>query len=120
MALPLHTASIDRGENHVFGIGILNILPDNDQFIITIEISQVINVEEDDIKSSALAASNPNKWLLFNNEPLKIKENENIKEEILVNVPEDAMIGTYVYSARVYDANNEKYGSTQRFIVTVQ
>src|SRR3989344_8163548 len=39
VALPLHTATVTRGESHVFGIGILNIGSVGNEFLLRVELS---------------------------------------------------------------------------------
>ena len=115
VALPLHVADVERGDMHIFGIGIMNIGDVGEQFFITVELSNAYNENDEDITSSVGVSS---EWFLFNDEAINIQEGDNIKEVIAVIVPKGATKGQYVFTARV-SANNEPYGNKQKFIVNV-
>ena len=122
VALPLSTITLLRSESHVFGLGILNVDATNDQFLITVEVSQVFDQANanTDIKAQALAASDPLTWLLYRTEPITILENGHHTEGIYVSVPENALKGTYVFVVKVLGKDNEVYGNSQRFVVVVK
>src|SRR3989344_2758265 len=42
VALPLHTAAIERGDSHVFGLGILNIGGVGNQFKVQVELDKMV------------------------------------------------------------------------------
>jgi hypothetical protein len=116
VALPKNVATIERGETHVFGIGILNVGTE-DSFAINVDLSIAVDkvgsdlgVTSDDIKN----------WLLYNSEPIKLSEGEHDKISILVNVPKEAMIGQYIFNVKVTDSAGEQYGNTQKFTVIVK
>ena len=116
VALPLQSATVFRGETHVFGIGILNIRSDLDQFQITVVYSEGFNQQNELIPNVDL-----DEWLLYNEETLLIEENEHKKEGILVSVPKNAESGRYIFVATVTtpDEGNDRYGNPQTFFVTV-
>src|SRR3989344_9341775 len=51
VALPFHIADIVAGESHIFGIGILNVETDNDQFRLEIMLDKVVDLQGNDISS---------------------------------------------------------------------
>ena len=118
VALPLHRATVERGDNHVFGIGILNIDPEVNSFSIEVSLSKLL-----DSGGKETALSNSEKFaiieesVLFNTEPLIIEESEHHKEAILVTIPTNKPSGTYIFNAKVIDQNGEQYGNTQKFYV---
>lgn len=118
VALPLHVADISRGSNHLFGIGILNIGGVGNQFQIQAGIGKVINEQGQDITSSA-DLNYINTWLLFNQEPIQIEENQHHKEAILVNVPKDAQKGQFIYNVQVV-ASGQPYGNIQKIVVNIK
>ncbi|HLC70771.1 MAG TPA: hypothetical protein VJI32_02125 [Candidatus Nanoarchaeia archaeon] len=118
VALPLHTATIERGSTHVFGIGILNIGSER-QFQLQIELSKVVDRQEQDITTSVDTAP-VEEWLLYEQELIPLAENEHRKEPILVNVPANALSAQYIFNANVVLEDGEQYGNTQKFIVTVE
>lgn len=118
VALPLHTAIIERGSTHVFGIGILNI-GSLRQFQLQVELSKVVDIQEQDI-TSEVDKIQVEEWLLYDPEPILLAENEHRKEPILVNVPADALPAQYIFNAKVILEDGKQYGNTQKFIVTVK
>jgi hypothetical protein len=118
VALPLHVATIQRGESHIFGIGILNIGEVGNQFFVKVDPVKVISEQEEDI-TGQVNLNNVYTWLLFDDSELTIKEGQHSKEIISVDVPDDAVVGQYVFNAKVF-ANNDQYGTTQKFYVTVK
>lgn len=123
VALPLHTAEISAGESHLFGIGILNIGGlETEEFMIKVEPLKLINQnnQAEDISGDQSVKD----WLLYNNEILKIKENEHFSEKIFVEVPKTAKKGQYIFEAKVFSIGTGgtelQYGNTQNFYVTVK
>jgi len=115
VALPLHVATVERGDSHVYGIGILNIGPES-SFRIDVELSKVIDLNENDITDRVNSVED---WLLYDVVPISIKENQHRKEGILVNVPNEALVGQYIFSVRVFEGDIQ-YGNTQKFVVNVK
>jgi hypothetical protein len=113
VALPLHVAYVNRGEQHVFGIGILNIGGVGDDFNIEVELSKVLDETETEISVST------GSWLLYNTKSIKILEGEHVSESILVNVPKTAPNGQYIFSVRI-NSESKQYGNTQKFYVNVK
>ena len=118
VALPLHVANVVAGESHVFGIGILNVDTQAHDFFINVSLSRVSDESKEDITDNV----NIDGWLLYNEELIRIQQNEHHSESILVSVPEDAPRGEYIFKARVY--NNEDttktYDNPQTFYVNVK
>ncbi|MBT3813815.1 hypothetical protein HOE37_04955 [Candidatus Woesearchaeota archaeon] len=114
VALPLHVAYVNRGEQHVFGIGILNIGGVGDKFNIEVGLSKVLDETE-----SQVSVSGTDTWLLFNTKSIKILEGEHVSESILVNVPKTAPNGQYIFSVKIF-SDSKQYGNTQKFYVNVK
>ena len=114
VALPLHVADVERGEMHLFGIGIMNVGDVGEEFYITVGLSKAYNEDDEEITNSVDVSD----WFLFNDEAIHIQEGGHVKESIAVIVPQDALKGQYVFTARI-SANNEPYGNKQNFIVNV-
>ncbi|MBT4805269.1 hypothetical protein HON71_03790 [Candidatus Woesearchaeota archaeon] len=119
VALPFQVADISRGEGHVFGLGMLNIGGVGDQFNIFVELSKAL--DESEVEFTAPEALN---WLLYYKKPMTILEGEHKKEGILVNVPKDGLLGSYVFNVKVCTAlpcdSSNQYGNTQKFYVNVK
>lgn len=118
VALPLQLANVPRGKDHLFGIGILNTLGKNENFMINIEFKRLIDVTENDITNQVDKKQVEN-WLFFNSEPVFISDAGHFKESILVTVPKNAVIGQYIFIAKVSTSLGESYGNPQTFYVNV-
>lgn len=119
VALPLYTATVERGGNHVFGIGILNIGEETSQFRVQVELSKVVNAQEQDITASVDKAA-VEKWLLYDFDLFSLQQNEHHKQAISVNVDDAALPAQYIFNAKVILASGEQYGNTQKFVVMVE
>ncbi len=119
VALPLHVATIFRGESHVFGIGVLNTGGVGEDFYLEVQSLKVVDLEEHDISTPQLLAQTQS-WVLYNSDALLIEENQHSREAILVDVPRTAPEGQYLYLARVRTASGAQYGNAQSFIVNVR
>ena len=119
VALPLHVADVERGEMHLFGIGIMNIGDVGEEFYIKVELSHAYNEDGEEI-TSAVGLSG---WFLFNDEAIHIQEGDHVKESIGVIVPQDALKGQYIFAARVFTdpsySSDKQYDNKQNFIVNV-
>lgn len=123
VALPLHTVVLEAGEDHIFGLGILNIDSTlyNEEFVIDITLSKLI--DEDSFEVEGVDETEILSWLLYNTDTLIIEENEHKSEVLHVGVPEDAYKGTYIFNVYVYydgDSGSTKYDSVKKLYVTVE
>lgn len=124
VALPLHTANVPPGESHTFGIGILNIGEEKQEYYIII---QGVNYIAEDGEIKDIPPTVIDEWILYNNEGLNVEPADNRKEPILVAVPENAPRGQYIFKAKVCTTRpaeqdctvNSQYGNTQQFTVVV-
>jgi hypothetical protein len=116
VALPFHTADLDRGDHHIFGIGILNTGQVGNTFRLTIEFDKLNDASGNSVNLDL----NPEDWARFDREDLTIKSGENELKSILIEVPKSAPSGKYFYKARIVLPNGETYGNVQRFFVTVK
>ena len=118
VALPLHVATVPRGDSHVFGLGILNTYDVTENFQIQIRLNKVADETKADI-TSQVNPLNIAGWALFNTASIVIESNANNKEAILIQVPKEAIKGEYIFVAEVFDSKNNLYGNPQTFIVKV-
>lgn len=123
VALPLHTIDLEAGEDHIFGLGILNIDSTlyGEEFNLVITLSKLL--DEDSVEVEDVNEEEALSWLLYNTDTLYIEENEHVSEVIYVGVPEDAAKGTYIYNVYVYyggAADSVKYDSVKKLYVTVE
>lgn len=116
VALPSRKAAIERGEGHVFGVGILNI-GEEQEFRINVALSSAAKAQDG---GPELTAEEVQDWLLYNPEPFTLAENEHRSEGILVEVPPTALRGQYIFSVEVLAQGGERYGNVQTVVVEVQ
>lgn len=118
VALPLHVATVARGDSHIFGLGILNTMDTTEHFQIRIRLNKVADEAKADITSQVDPGEIAG-WALYNDAAIAIESNANNKEAILVQVPTEALKGEYIFVAEVFDSKNNLYGNPQTFIVKV-
>ncbi len=118
VALPFHIATISGGQQHTFGVGILNINPE-EKFHMELELSKFLDQTNIEQTSDQLKQES-DEWLLFNPAPFTLSENEQTKQVILVAPANSAPKGTYIFNAKIIKSNNEQYGNTQKFTVIVK
>ncbi len=121
VALPLHVADIQAGDSHLFGLGILN----SDerygtQFTIHIDLNKAVDKNNELFTEEEKVKKLSELWLLYNSEPLLLKENEHRKESILVDIPPNAPKGQYIYDVVVKTADGKQYGIKQKMVVNVR
>jgi hypothetical protein len=118
VALPMNFKSLYRGDNHVFGVGILNIDQQayGNQFRIEVELSSFYNELNEDNTDSVNV--NLEQWLLYNKKPLSISENDHDKEYVYINVPKEALRGKYIFNVRIFSEDSQ-YGNTQKVNIDV-
>jgi len=119
VAVALNTAIVPREENHIFGLGILNIggLPSN-SFTIEIIPTKLVTSNNEIITDPAYLDSVKG-WLLYNQDPIELVENEHRSEAVLVKVPSNAQLGEHIFDLKVYNSG-ELYGNLQKFYVNVK
>ncbi|MDP3989603.1 MAG: hypothetical protein Q8Q01_00160 [archaeon] len=125
VALPLHTANVLPGESHTFGIGILNIGEEKQDYFIAID---EVNYIDDDGIVKKFPQGVLDEWILYNDQKLNVEPADNRKEPILVSVPENAPRGQYIFKAKVCTlqpvrqdcTDDNQYGNTQQFTVVIQ
>ena len=118
VALPLYTATVERGGNHIFGIGILNSMESTAQFRIQVELSKVVDAQEQD-STASVDKTMVEGWLLYDFDWFSLEQNENHKQAILVSVDDAALPAHYIFNAKVFLESGEQYGNTQKFVVVV-
>ncbi|MFH0701287.1 MAG: hypothetical protein V2A62_02530 [Candidatus Woesearchaeota archaeon] len=127
VALPRNVADLTRGENHIFGIGILNTDYENK---FRIEVTPPTEIANPEGKIISVLDLDPAAWLLFNDQLITLKQGEHVKEFINVKVPkENTDLGQYIFSVKVKciqcktpsgEIKDIPYGNTQKIIVNVK
>ncbi len=116
VVLPYHSATIERGKNHVFGLGVLNI-GESKEFNVIVSLFKVSDGDNHDIISTLERAAVDN-WPLYDHNPKTIAESQHDSWEILIAVPNEALPGQYIFDARAM-TGEQQYGNAQKIIVQV-
>ena len=121
VAVPINKKEVKLGEQTVFGVGVLNTLGTEKEFNISVTYSTGLNKNNEKID---LDEAEWSKWMLYEEEPFTLKNNEKKKLPILIRIPGKAAAGRYVFDIEVlYDTtlnNNidtdtmEKYDDTRK------
>ncbi len=115
VALPFRQATINRGEHHVFGLGIFNI-GEGQEFHIKVTLSSAVNEQNEEI---GVTAEEVQDWLLYDAKQFTMAENEHHSKGILINVPKTAASGQYIFGVEVLTEDEGKYGNAQLIVVKV-
>lgn len=111
VAIPHYRKTIARGHGDVFGLGILNVVGEEEKFDITVECEKLIKPDKiEDVCGDVEAIMISNQITLQNNERRTIK--------ILINVPRDAESGTYIFNVGV-SYGGEAYDTMKKIYVEV-
>ena len=117
VALPLHTATLYPGQDHVFGIGFRNVDKVPHEFKLSVSLSKYVTTEgtiEASVTSDAVQS-----WLLYDSGPFSLAPDEHHQEGIYTTLPDEARKGEYIFNAQVL-ADDQPYGNVQKFTVTVK
>jgi len=118
IAFPKRTATIFRGETHLFGLGILNLMNNHQDFSITIEFSKAFDETEKEI---LINKNEVESWILYNKGKLIIEENQHHTEPILAKVPKNAKKGTYLFNLKVWQTLYvDQYDNTKKLNLVVK
>ncbi len=108
VALPYAAKTLKRGEDFVFGLGVLNIR-DGGKLTFSVEVEQ-------DKESKQLNEIVP----LFDSTPFDLEKNQQHTQGILISVPKDAPSGTYIFDVEVFpEGEDDSYGGVKKITVTV-
>ena len=118
VAIPFSRQTLKRGDQHVFSVGVLNILAPPDElgteFRIKISVSSARDSQDRDISIDL------SDWVTYSDLPFSLQKNERQKVNVLVSVPTGAKSGTYIFNVGVYTThNNKQYDNTRKIIIEV-
>lgn len=107
VAMPYAAKTLKRGEDFVFGLGVLNIkdTPDDAKLTFAVEVTEP--------GDSPLS-------LLFDSAPFGLEKNQKHTQGILISVPPTAPSGTYIFDVKVsIKGEDDPYGRVKKITVTV-
>ncbi len=117
VALSARTATIQRGDSYLIGLGILNTGEEQD-FRLVIELSKALSEQGEDI-TAQIAAAETQQWWLYDRRPFSISANGQHTGGLLVTPSKDMPSGQYFFKLRVHSADGEQYGNTQNAVLNV-
>ena len=118
VCIPTDRLTIKRKEFDVFGLKILNVL-DSQNFDISVspveEYGKIMAIKKDGtkIQSDIPLLVEPSFRSVY------IKQNEEAKKAIGVQVPANAVSGTYIFNIEIQTADGEQYSTIQKLYVEV-
>jgi hypothetical protein len=112
-AVPFNKKTISAGNMDVFGIGIMNIRKEPQNFQIKIESKGGFEKGTQDQIEGDFST-----WLLYDEEPFSLDPYEKNEIPVLVSVPNAVEKGTYVFDVSV-TANGQQYTSPHKIYVEV-
>ena len=116
--VPFQKSSGQRGDQHIFGLGILNV-GEESVFSVVVEAPQLSSDPSFKDQNGVQLLSDST---LYDETEFNLKQNENVKRLISVTIPVNYPAGTYSFSVKVYVGENGKtsYGPTQHLYVEVE
>jgi hypothetical protein len=135
VAIPFSTKEAEKGKLVTFGIGILNILPENvgssneNKFKVSIQFKEAFDKTKKSITDVAKNIPNkpPESWLQYSTDHV-IKKNENKKLAVGIKIPKEAPSGDYIFNVEITyndpaappsDPQWKSYDSIRKIIVKV-
>jgi hypothetical protein len=115
VAMPINKITIHRGTHANYGIGIMNVIGAQKDFVISVEFNSAYTLEEEPIED-ADGEWIDDKWLLYSNGPHPIQNND--KKTVPIRVTADSamadgistQLGIYVFNVCVdYQGDAESF-----------
>jgi len=113
IVIPFSTQTIKKGRSHIFGVGVLNINPQN-QFKIEIEFSRAEDQNKNRIPNVII-----DDWFTYDNSLFSLDKNQRDTKKVLVTVPNEAQKGTYIFNVLVSN-NDGAYDNLKKIIIMVR
>ena len=123
VALPINKAVLSRGEQKIFGLGVLNVGTANSANQNSpIETFNVLISPFAYIPPAGLQQDNPptGSWVLFDDSAFKLGQQEQHSLGIMVSVPTDAATGIYLFDVSVRRSDGKPYGQIQKIQIDVK
>ena len=115
IVIPFSRQTLPRGEEHVFGVGIVNVL-ERKEFKLAIELSSAESNGADIRPEVQL-----NRWASFVNTPFTLEKNQRHTARVLIMVPTEAKSGTYIFNVKVFENGPQPriYDNIKKIVITV-
>ena len=113
VAVAFNRKEIARGEHSVFGVGVLNLLEPG-TFNLFVVFKNAFDSAEEEISCSDCSG-----WLLYDEDAFELGTNGENKIAVLIGVPKDAAIGTYIFDVKA-EMDGASYGDLQKIYIEVK
>ena len=114
VAVPISSATLQRGRQQVIGVGVLNIDGENSHaYSVKVELSDAFDANDNQIPTI-----DESEWLLYDEDDRSLEPNEQWKLPVLFMVPKDAMSGRYIFNVIVKEDNSD-YAVKKVYITVV-
>jgi hypothetical protein len=117
VALPFNKASLEVGQDHLFGVGIHN-LHDQASFVIETKLFRYTN-SQGQVQTSPEIIEETSSWMLYSGDEIKIEKNKSHIENIYLSLPDNAPKGKYIFNV-IVTSDEKQYGNTQMIEVAVK
>ena len=113
VAVAFNRKSIKRGEDNLFGVGILN-LEDKQSLSLDVSFNKAFDKNEEEIENV-----DGDDWLFYLTDSFEIERNGDKKIGVLFEVPKDALFGEYIFNVKALREDGSQYGDLQKIYVVV-
>jgi hypothetical protein len=116
ITIPFSRQTLPKGEEHVFGIGILNVL-EAKEFKVVIELSSAESKQGQDISTEVKLDG----WISYIDTPFTLDKNQRHTVRVLMSVPKEAKAGTYIFNVKVMETGPQPriYDNIKKIVITV-
>jgi len=111
VAIAFRSKKVKAGDTAVFGLGVLNTLEDDQDFVINVTFDKAYGKDKREICNGDGDNCPDNNWVLFTSEDRQIKSNENEKYAIAVTPDKNAKQGVYIFNVYVCRTDESDYKS---------
>ncbi|MEK6921948.1 MAG: hypothetical protein AABX82_08715, partial [Nanoarchaeota archaeon] len=131
ISLPINKYIVQRGENDVIAVGLLNNVGDRQTFYTTISCSEALAEDETELCAENMAipcntatAGYCSDWIIMDTEEITLENREATAIGLFVAVPDDAPAGMFAFNFKVCtggqcSVSGTQYGSTKKVYITV-
>lgn len=116
VAIPLNQKEVQRNDLVTFGIGVLNVLGNQETFTLSIEPGAGYRTDKTTICSPCQAEAQS--WIQNAQRTITLKNNEDYTFLVGFLVPNDAQAGTYIFNVKVENgiAPPQVYGTAKIYV----
>lgn len=115
VAVAFQKAIIERGDSHIFGLGVLNIHPQSIEFTIVVDSPLFVSAEQPG--GGVPAEELLSEYIIYDPTPFILEKNQHVKKAISVEIPPQYPEGIYIITVRIIQNDGMQYGAAQKLYV---